>query len=68
MEGVSDGDDGDPLIDRQFELVRMLEGKSVHVVSQLSEGGSHSIEVFQPSKGKALFLALKNFILSSPAT
>ena len=34
---------GDPLIDRQIELIKMMEEKGVVVVSQLDEGGHHEI-------------------------
>ncbi|XP_041002722.1 carboxylesterase 1-like [Juglans microcarpa x Juglans regia] len=61
------GCDGDPLIDRQMELIAMMEEKGVVVESQFGKGGYHGVEILsdQPSKAKALCVVLKNFILSS---
>ena len=58
------GCDGDPLIDRQIELVRMLEAKSVQVVGHFSVGGYHMVHVTDPSKAEALHAVLKGFIFS----
>ncbi|KAM7491689.1 hypothetical protein LguiA_034610 [Lonicera macranthoides] len=59
------GCDGDPLIDRQIELVKLLEKKGVEVVGKFSRGDYHGIEVFEPSKGKTFCVVLKDFIFSS---
>ncbi|XVF18258.1 hypothetical protein REPUB_Repub11eG0005600 [Reevesia pubescens] len=59
------GCDGDQLIDRQIELVKMLEKNEIEVGSRFLEGGFHGFEVFDPSKAKALYVVLKHFILSS---
>ncbi|KAG7986691.1 hypothetical protein I3843_03G094300 [Carya illinoinensis] len=59
------GCDGDPLIDRQMELVAMMEEKGVVVESQFGKGGYHGVEISEPAKAKALCVVLKNFILSS---
>ncbi|KAM5557255.1 carboxylesterase 1 [Rosa sericea] len=56
------GSDGDPLIDRQIELVKMLEGKGVHVVSQFIEGGYHGAQDVEPSKARDVFVLVKHFI------
>lgn len=53
---------GDPLIDRQMEFARMLEGRGVRVVSQFREGGYHGVDFFEPSKDKALCETIKKFI------
>ncbi|KAJ7975622.1 carboxylesterase 1-like [Quillaja saponaria] len=59
------GCDGDPLIDRQMELVKLLEKKGVQVVGHFSEGGYHGVVVREPEKGTQFYGLLKNFILSS---
>ncbi|XP_022751603.1 probable carboxylesterase 120 [Durio zibethinus] len=59
------GCDGDQLIDRQIELVKMMQKKEIEVVCRIVEGGCHGLEVFNPSKAKALYVVLKNFIFSS---
>lgn len=53
--------DGDPLYDRQVELVKMLEAKDVRVVAPF---GHHAVEIIEPSKAKILFSVIKNFIRS----
>lgn len=52
---------GDPLIDRQMELVKMLEGKGIETVTFCGEG-NHGLEITEPSKAQDLFVALKSFI------
>lgn len=61
------GCNGDPLIDRQIELVNMMVGKEVMVVKDFSEGGYHIVEIRDPSKAKPLLVVLKDFMLSSEA-
>lgn len=56
----------DPLVDRQREMVRMLEGRGVHVVSLFDEDGYHGIEYFDPQKGQELLMDVKDFVLASP--
>ncbi|KAF8379370.1 hypothetical protein HHK36_028804 [Tetracentron sinense] len=58
------GCDGDPLMDRQVELVRMLERKGVRVVSRFLEGGHHGMEVLDSKAAQAYFLVLRNFVFS----
>ncbi|XP_057952693.1 probable carboxylesterase 120 [Malania oleifera] len=57
------GCSGDLLIDRQVEFAKVAEGKGVAVAKQFEEGGYHCAEVIEPSKGKVLLAALKNFVL-----
>lgn len=56
------GCDGDPLVDRQVELVTILKEKGVETVSKFGEGDCHGIELFDPSKAKALYLVIQEFI------
>ncbi|XXG68052.1 hypothetical protein AAC387_Pa06g1238 [Persea americana] len=56
----------DPLIDRQREFVRMLEGRGVHVVCRFDEDGCHCIEFFDQEKGQELLMYVKDFISASP--
>ncbi|KAL1549611.1 carboxylesterase 1-like [Salvia divinorum] len=58
------GYEGDPLIDRQRELVKMLREKGVRVVEHFREGGYHGIEFFDHSFARALYPVLNNFILA----
>ena len=57
------GYEGDPLIDRQRELVKLLREKGVMVVEDFREGGYHGIEFYHHSFAHALYPILKNFIL-----
>ncbi|XVF79550.1 hypothetical protein PTKIN_Ptkin14bG0232200 [Pterospermum kingtungense] len=59
------GCDGDELIDRQVELVKMMEEKEIQVVGRFGVGGFHGFEFVDSSKAKALHPVLKNFMLSS---
>ncbi|KAL6127068.1 hypothetical protein ACLB2K_075112 [Fragaria x ananassa] len=56
------GSEGDPLVDRQIEMVKMLEEKGVQVVSQFIEGGYHGAQDVEPSKAKPVFELVKPFI------
>ncbi|RWR88921.1 putative Carboxyesterase 20 [Cinnamomum micranthum f. kanehirae] len=60
------GHGNDPLLDRNQELVRMLEGRGVHVVCQFDEDGYHAIEFFDQGKGHELVMYVKDFISASP--
>ncbi|XVF84240.1 hypothetical protein PTKIN_Ptkin17bG0009900 [Pterospermum kingtungense] len=48
------GCNGDQLIDRQIELVKVMQKKGIQVVSRVVEGGCHGLEVFDPPKAKPL--------------
>ncbi|KAM7491691.1 hypothetical protein LguiA_034612 [Lonicera macranthoides] len=59
------GCDGDPLVDRQIELVKLLEKKGVEVVGKFISG-YHGMEVLDPSKAKDYYcVVIKDFIFSS---
>ncbi|XP_010255611.1 PREDICTED: probable carboxylesterase 8 [Nelumbo nucifera] len=55
---------GDPLIDRQKEFVKMLDGFGVDVVTRFEEGGYHAIDLFEPARAQALSVVIKSFIHS----
>ncbi|KAI8006665.1 Carboxylesterase 1 [Camellia lanceoleosa] len=55
------GCDGDPMIDRQMEFVKILEKKGVKVVGQFDEGGYHGLEIMDPTKTTPLFDSVKQF-------
>ncbi|XP_052182161.1 carboxylesterase 1-like [Diospyros lotus] len=61
------GYDGDPLIDRQKELAKLMEERTVKVVRCFGEGGYHAMEAFELSKAKPFCDVLKEFISSSIA-
>ncbi|KAK8627903.1 hypothetical protein V6N13_135500 [Hibiscus sabdariffa] len=56
------GCDGDPLVDRQMELVELMEGKGVEVTRNFRVGGFHGEEDFDVSKAHAMHMVLKDFI------
>ncbi|XP_058105997.1 probable carboxylesterase 8 [Magnolia sinica] len=55
---------GDPLVDREHSLVRMLEGRGVDVVSRFREGGYHGVEFFDPQETLAFLTDVQDFISS----
>ncbi|OUZ99457.1 Alpha/beta hydrolase fold-3 [Macleaya cordata] len=59
------GGTGDPLIDRQIEFGKMLEGKGVKVVRWIDEEGFHGIVTFEPKKAEEMLGVVKDFIFSN---
>lgn len=59
------GCEGDPLIDRQIQLVKVLKEKGLRVAGEFSDGGCHGFEFHDASKAKILFGVLKNFLTIS---
>lgn len=59
---VVTGCEGDPLIDRQMDLMRLLEENGVQVVGKFEEGGCHGIDFFDESRSKILAQFLSDFI------
>ncbi|KAH6805785.1 hypothetical protein C2S51_030616 [Perilla frutescens var. frutescens] len=58
------GYEGDPLIDRQIEVVKMLRDKGVVVVQDFREGASHGIEFYDHSFAHTFSHVLKDFLLT----
>ncbi|XP_017969789.1 PREDICTED: probable carboxylesterase 8 [Theobroma cacao] len=59
------GHGGDPLVDKQRELVKMMEARGVEVVAEFAEGGCHGIEIFDPLKAQSLLKSIKEFVNAS---
>lgn len=55
---------GDPLVDRQNEVVKALEGKGVAVVSKLIDGEYHGYDILEPAKAELVMCAVKETIQS----
>lgn len=59
---------GDPLVDHQIALARLIEEKGVAVVTSFNEGGCHGIEVRDLHYQKQLYELVKDFIASSSSS
>ncbi|XP_058779264.1 carboxylesterase 1-like [Vicia villosa] len=55
---------GDPLVDRNKELVKLMEEKGVEVVMDFEEEGYHGVEFFEESKAKNFIELVKGFVSS----
>ena len=56
------GNNGDPLVDRDKELVQLMEEKGVKVVKDFQEEGFHGVELFDPLKASQFIDLVKHFI------
>lgn len=56
---------GDPLVDRQREVAKMLEEHGVHVVVKFDEDGCHAAELFDPKEARGLYKDVKEFVSSA---
>ena len=56
------GCDGDPLIDRQRELVEIVNKKGVLVEAQFNKGDYHGVQLMDATKANPLFEFLSHFI------
>lgn len=57
------GCDGDPLIDRQINLVRVLKELGVQVEGSFTHGAYHGSEVIDPLKANEFSILVKEFII-----
>ncbi|KAK4280446.1 hypothetical protein QN277_012071 [Acacia crassicarpa] len=55
---------GDPLVDRQKEMVTWLEENGVRVEASFEAGYNHGVELRNPVKQKELFSKIKTFVAS----
>ncbi|TKY45085.1 Carboxylesterase 1 [Spatholobus suberectus] len=58
---------GDPLVDRQVQLVRLMRRKGVRVVGHFTPGDYHGVQDSEPLKAKELYRVMKTFISALPA-
>ncbi|MED6182756.1 hypothetical protein PIB30_031634 [Stylosanthes scabra] len=62
------GCNGDPLVDHQIELARVMEMKGVKVVGHFSAGDYHGVQDKDPFKAKQLFKVVRGFISTLPSS
>ncbi|KAJ8752922.1 hypothetical protein K2173_008657 [Erythroxylum novogranatense] len=62
------GCEGDPLIDRQIQMTKMMLHKGITVIERFSEGGYHVVELKDISRAKSLHVTLKGFISDTKNT
>ncbi|GKU89500.1 hypothetical protein SLEP1_g3629 [Rubroshorea leprosula] len=55
------GCEGDPLVDRRKEVLKLMEENGVEVIGRFVTGGVHAAEMFDSSWAKALHAMLKDF-------
>ncbi|XP_010521491.1 PREDICTED: probable carboxylesterase 120 [Tarenaya hassleriana] len=59
------GTEGDPLVDRQREVVELMKNNGVDVVGHFTDGSFHGAEIMDPSKAKSMFAIVRHFMPSS---
>jgi len=55
---------GDPLVDKEKELVKILEARGVRVEKRFVEDGYHIVEIFDEAKALVFYQDIKNFVFS----
>ncbi|CAN6850849.1 unnamed protein product, partial [Brassica oleracea] len=60
------GGGGDPMIDRQRNVAKLMKEKGLNVVERFTDGDVHGAELGDPSKSETLFASIKSFISSTP--
>lgn len=60
------GGGGDPMIDRQKNVAKLMKEKGINVVERFTDGDVHGAELGDPSKSQTLFASIKSFISSTP--
>ncbi|KAL8488982.1 hypothetical protein ACS0TY_025044 [Phlomoides rotata] len=58
------GYEGDPFVDRQREVVKLLKDKGIDVIEHFGGGGCHGIEFYDDSYTDIFVNVLKNFLLT----
>jgi len=53
---------GDPLVDRQVQLVRLMQRKGVRVVGHFTPGDYHGVQDRDPLKARELYGVIQTFI------
>lgn len=53
---------GDPLVDRQKELVKLLKRSGVKVVERFDEDGFHAVDLFKPVKEARKLAEIREFV------
>ncbi|KAJ1413687.1 Alpha/Beta hydrolase fold [Sesbania bispinosa] len=56
---------GDPLVDKQKALAKIMESRGVHVEPHFVEDGFHAVELFDQAKALALLENVKKFVHST---
>ncbi|CAA7393215.1 unnamed protein product [Spirodela intermedia] len=59
---------GDPLIDRQRDLVAILAEQAEGTVALLDREGFHCVDIFDPGQSDTFLADVKQFIFSSPSS
>ncbi|KAG2284382.1 hypothetical protein Bca4012_053062 [Brassica carinata] len=60
------GGGGDPMIDRQRNVAKLMKETGLNVVERFTDGDVHGAELGDPSKSETLFASIKSFISSTP--